>query len=472
MTIYYWTNFSKRKNSTKRPSGTGTSKTVVLKEGTSIERPTFVFSSNDFTINYIQAFGHYYFVDDIKSVRNDLIEVSCSMDVLATFKTEIGSYTAFIERSATHINSLIPDPYVTMLNSETLQENSYSVTDLFTAGGVYIISVLNNLGSGAGFTTYYMTDKANIMALAAYVNTDWGSAISPGSDETGATNRITDWLQATFLKTADSIIDCIWVPFNLPSPPVSFASQETLKIGVDSVSGVTGYRFTSPGLISESYTVSIPHYYSDFRKGAPYTVGKMFLPGFGIVDFNPLDFGGDTITVTFDADYTTGDVMCYFKDLSGKIISTYSYNVAVSCPVGKVSANAAGTAGGILSTLGSVATAIASEGGKAVSAGVAAISGAANTLATAVAPSVSVHGAKGGRAIINNGLDLICTTISKLTTQPSDLGPAQGRMSMGRAALSSCSGYVRCSDASIEIAGMESEKDAVNNFLNSGFYYE
>lgn len=471
MTIYYWTNFSKRKNSTKRPSGTGTSKTVVLKEGTSIERPTFVFSSNDFTINYIQAFGHYYFVDDIKSVRNDLIEVSCSMDVLATFKTEIGSYTAFIERSASHVNSLIPDPYVTMLNGEIVQVNdSTVVTDLFTVGGMYVVSVLNNVGSGVGFTCSYATDKANIMALAAYVNTDWGGALSPGADETGATNRITDWLQATFLKTADSIIDCIWMPVSPLS--LTHVSYGNLKVGVDNIPSVEGYRFTAPDIISKSYTVSIPHYYSDFRKGAPYTTGRLFLPGFGTVDFNPLDFGQDLITVTFDVDASTGDVCVYLKNAAGVIISTYTYNVAVQCPVGKVGANVSGTASGILSTIGSAALAFASEGGKAVSAGVGAISGAANTIATAAAPTVSIRGGKGGRAIINNGLELTCTTIAKLTTQPSDLGPAQGRMSMGRSQLSTCSGYVKCSDASVEIPGMESEKDAVNNFLNSGFYYE
>ena len=72
--------------------------TVNLKEGTSIEKPTFLLRGDLFSCNYVQAFNHYYFVDDIKSVRNGLTEIDCSMDVLATFKTEIGSYNALIER--------------------------------------------------------------------------------------------------------------------------------------------------------------------------------------------------------------------------------------------------------------------------------------------------------------------------------------------------------------------------------------
>ena len=463
MTIAYWTNFTKRKNSTKRPTGTGTSATVTLKETTSVEHPTFVLASNDFTINYVQAFGHYYFVDDIKSVRNGLIEVSCSMDVLATFKTEIGSYTAFIERSASHVNSLLPDPYVSMLNAETLMSQTTSVGTLFNAGGFYVISVLNDVGSGCGFTTYYATDISNIMDIAQYVNTTWGAAATD----------VVEWLQATFLKTADSIIDCIWVPFSLSLlVNQSATSFENIKIGVDTMPQASGYRFTAPFIAHKSFTISIPHYYGDFRKGAPYTSGKLFIPGYGMADFNPLDFGQDSMTLAFDADVTTGDIVCYLKDASGKVIATYTYNVAVACPVGKVGSNASGTVSGLFSTVAGIAAAASSSGASAVASGIGATASAANTLATAVAPTVSVKGGKGGRALASNGLDIICTTISKLTTDPSDLATAQGRMSMGRAAISTCSGFVKCSDAAVPIAGMEGEKEAVNNFLNSGFYYE
>lgn len=463
MEVYTWSGFKKRKNSTKRPTGTGVLHQVRLKETTSIEKPTFVFQSNDMTINYVKAFDHYYFVDDIKSVREDIIEVSCSMDVGATFKSDIGSYEAFIERSYTHINTLLPDPYVTMLNSEIVQSNAYSALGVFVSGGVYIISVLNDLGSGAGFTSYYATDISNLMALSNYVNTDWGSAVSD----------FLQWVQATFLHTADCIIDCIWVPIALTKiSGGSFASMETMKIGVDDVTGVVGYRFKGPAVVSHTITVDIPHMYSDFRKGAPYTNGKMFIPGYGVVDFNPLDFVRDQIKVQFDVDITTGDVVCYFKDLSNKIISTYTYNVAVSCPVGKVGANAAGTVGGVLSTIGGIAGAAATSGASAVASGVGAAASAINTAAAAVAPTASVHGGKGGRALIESGLDLICSTIAKYTTTPSDLRTTHGLPTMGKAKINTCSGYVKCSGAEVPIAGMESDKQAVNDLLNSGFYYE
>lgn len=461
MTIKTWSNFVKRKNSTKQPTG-GTSVTCVLKETTSVEHPTFVLTSNDFTINYVYAFGEYYFVDDVKSVRNGIIEISCSLDVGATYKSDIGSYTAFVERSATYHNDFLPDPDVAMINDETVTSVVTSTLTVFNPGGFFVISVLNNAGSGNGFTTYYITDISNIEYLAQYVNTNWGSA---------ATDLL-DWFQSTFLKTADSVIDCIWVPISFSALSGAPASYENFKIGVDSIPSAHGYRITAPCVLSDSIVVSIPHIYNDFRKGAPYTMGKLFIPGYGMVDFNPLDFAADTITLAFDIDVTTGDTVCYLKDNGGNVVATYTYNIGVSCPVGKVGSNVTQTIGGVLSTAGSVASAIASTGATAVASGVAASASGINTMANAVAPTASIKGGKGGRAIAENGLDVIVTLICKATTDPDDLLATHGRPFMDSGLISAFSGYIKCSGADVPIGGRASDKTAVNDMLNGGFYYE
>lgn len=461
MNIKTWSNFSKRRNSTKQPTG-GTQVTCTLKETTSIEKPTFVLSSNDFSINYIEAFGEYYFVDDVKSIRNGIIEVSCSLDVGATYKTDIGSYTAFIERAATYHNDFLPDPDVAIINDENVVSTTTSALTMFNSGGLFVVSVLNDIGSGNGFTTYYITDATNLEYLAQYVNSNWGSAATD----------VTDWLQSTFLKTADSIIDCIWVPISFSALTGAPLTYETFKIGVDVVTGASGYRVTGPCVLSETISSSIPHVYTDFRKGAPYTMGKLFIPCYGMTDFNPLDFDNDTVYLTFDCDITTGDMIAYLKDSGGKLISTYTYNIGVSCPVGKVGSNVTQTIGGILSTAGSVVSAIASSGAAAVASGVGASAAGINTLANAVMPTSSVHGGKGGRAVANQGLDVTVTLLTKATTDPDDLLYTHGRPFMSSAAISSFSGYVKCSGAEVPIAGRESDKTAVNDLLNNGFYYE
>ena len=226
MTITTWSNFTKRRNSTKRPGSGGTQHDCKLKEATSIERPTFLLQSNDFTINYVQAFGHYYFVDDIKSVRQDLIEVSCSIDVGATYKSQIGNYTAFVERSYSYRNIYIPDPAVAILDHEEVNE-AYQTLAYFSYTGFYVISVLNDVGSGVGFTTYYVFDAANMERLSQYINVDWGSG--------GGISSVLEWLQATFLHTADAIIDCIWLPLASSLLPAASFSSETVKVGTDEI---------------------------------------------------------------------------------------------------------------------------------------------------------------------------------------------------------------------------------------------
>lgn len=75
MQIKYWDNFSKRVNSTKIPTG-GTTINVVLKEPTNIDNPSFILNGINLSMNYIEAFGKYYFVDSTEILDNNRMFVS------------------------------------------------------------------------------------------------------------------------------------------------------------------------------------------------------------------------------------------------------------------------------------------------------------------------------------------------------------------------------------------------------------
>lgn len=469
MNITVYQNFIKRRNSTLQPSSGGTQKTVTLKEGTSIENPTFLLAGSDFTIDYVSAFGNYYFVDDVVAVRNNLTEIKCSMDPLATHKTTIGNYSAFIERadSSSNINVDLPDPLVASEVTERILPSVTSGSGVFSSTGFFVLSVLNTKGSGAGFTSYYMLDASTVEEVAQYCNSYWGNPIT----------TVAEWLQQNLLKTSEAIVNCIWVPFSFGyTTGMSFAS-ETIEIGVDNVTlggnPVTGWRFTGGSVAHETITVAIPSGgYSDFRRGAPYTIGKLFIPCYGVIDFNPLDFTSGTITCKFDSDFATGDICCYLYD-GTNLISSITYNCAAVCPVGKVGTNVQGTGTGILSTAAAVAGTIATKGtASSVAMGIGATASGVNTVANAITPTISIHGAQGGRAIAYSGTDVVCTLICKETTNPADLLTHHGGLVMLKKTISTLSGYIQCSNASVPIHGMASERDAVNSFLNNGFYYE
>lgn len=464
MQITVWTNFSKRQNSTKRPaSSSGTLKDVNLKDNTSVENPAFILASDDFTINYVQAFGNYYFVDDIISVHKGLIELVCSLDALATYKGNISSYYAFVERSFSNFNIDLPDPFVAIKNDEIVSGYYYgSSSYMFSRIGYYAVSVLNDKGSGSGFTCTYLMDSANLRQLAAYCNIDWG----------GSATDLLNWIQSNYLHTADSVIDCVWIPISLQAVLQGSVTYEELKVGTDQVTGVYGYRATGNIIANDIEIIPIPHYYSDFRKAAPYTIGKLYLPVFGCIDFNPLDFPDDNIYVKFDIDCCTGDLAVYIYNSSDYLIASYMYNVAVTCPVGKVNQNLSGVSGGLLSTIGTVAGAIASSGATSVASGIAATASGINTIADAMSPMTSYRGSKGGRAGAYNGLGIRITTICKKTCDPAYIIPTHGRPLMEQVQISTLSGYIKCAGASVPITGHPKDKQIVDDYLNNGFYYE
>ena len=88
--------FAKRRNSTKQPTSFTDVRTVNLKEGTSEDRPTFILAGDLFGYNYVIWGTKYYFIVDIVSLHNGLTEVSCILDVLATYKAEILASTQYV----------------------------------------------------------------------------------------------------------------------------------------------------------------------------------------------------------------------------------------------------------------------------------------------------------------------------------------------------------------------------------------
>lgn len=103
MNVKFYT-FSKRVNSTARPTG-GTDYTVILKEPSSVISPrldliwTGTGSPTAFNYAYIGDFGRYYWVTNWE-YQNRKWTASLSVDVLASWKTEIGNSAKYVLRSA------------------------------------------------------------------------------------------------------------------------------------------------------------------------------------------------------------------------------------------------------------------------------------------------------------------------------------------------------------------------------------
>lgn len=91
--------------------------TGSLKEGTSVINPIILLQGTPATVqqivtsNYLHVpdFGRYYFIRDISSVRTNLWEISCHVDVLQTYATQIKAQTAIIQRQENKWNLYLND---------------------------------------------------------------------------------------------------------------------------------------------------------------------------------------------------------------------------------------------------------------------------------------------------------------------------------------------------------------------------
>lgn len=119
---------------------------VVLKEGTSILRPVLYLSSTSqapltgYNYMYISDFARYYFIDDVKSVRNNMWEVSAHVDVLETYKTAILNNSAVVKRQQSQYNLYLDDPDFHAYNYERIQTIKFP-TNAFSKALNYVLVV-------------------------------------------------------------------------------------------------------------------------------------------------------------------------------------------------------------------------------------------------------------------------------------------------------------------------------------------
>lgn len=477
MNITVWSNFSKRINSTKQPAAnTGTIKTVLLKDVTDIEAPVFELNTLDFSINYVQAFGHYYFCD-VRNLDGNRSELVCTMDHLATFKDNIKAYSGLVQYTSASSRLDITDPRNMPASDIEIKQASVSagfpLADPANSDGIYIIGVIGKKGTLAPASGTVQYWGVSGVELLKFFNDVFGAG------------TILENIKATFNNLMDSIVSCIWLPFSGFGSGGGFGSLTNIVIGSEPLTA-QGYPLERRTSIHQSGVTLNPIFPMESAHGksyldkSPYTTGILFLPFVGNV---PLDvdalYTGREIHIIASIDMATGDLVYdvqYADALATYKTETYTGNCATKVPVAGASYDGVGVAAGILTSIGGVAAGIASVatgGALAAGAAAAAVGGAAGA-----AKSLELHSMLGGSASSALGFrlggDIVATLFTKVPaeTNLTAYKTAHGMPYFKVATLSSLSGYIQCADASVEIPGTAAEKTAVNGYLNSGFYLE
>ena len=449
MEIKLYQNFSKRADSTAQPSGTPTTKTVQLKQETSIESPVFILSGFDVTCNYVYVptWNRYYFVSDWKKGNNDLYAIECTLDHLATYKTEIGNYTAFVERTSdsSKYDTSIYDGAISC--SEKIVATSQAETELFSRGGVIVCRVLNT----SGICTY-IGSMSNFSDL---FDPNIGT-ITPSTVE----EAIENLLLYMVCDPPSYVIDVYFLPIPL-SLLTPHCGTAPVVSGWYSASGSGAYLWTSSTpYINGSISVAKPAaYYSDFRGGnEAFSKYSIYIPSVGECPL-PAAIMDKALTLNWGADVYTGDLT--FNLLAGgSLIATYNGNVKSPLKTGSMIPSA----GAVISSAAGVVTGVATGNPLAIGASVV------NAAQNIIGAVPSLGGSQGSCAsfLLNNKV-----TVTQMNCASADIPVSVvGRPCCKNLQLSTVSGYIKCAGANIVIPGTITEKNLVNNSLNSGFYYE
>ncbi len=474
--------FSKRENSTKQPTGSGTQYSCYLKESTSVVNPTIVIetSSNvfpDYNYAYISAFGRYYFISDIVS-DGYMWEISMTTDVLATYKTAIGNTDLYVLRSAYEGDGSIVDTYypgkasytvdgrssVNYLNGTTPAMASPWTT--VVSSGCFILG-MQSVDANMGSIKYIAMNSSNMQSLCATLASDAITAANGFTDiidEIGQamTKQICDPLQ--YIKSA------MWIP--LPYSTFDVAESNTLNTGYLSFSvsykDITGYFWTGGLLAYELAAHPQAAARGSYLNDKPFTERYFFCPPFGIISLNNNNIlGYSYIAVNYRLDMITGmgDVNIFATNdpqlnnvhLAENLICRNSGQVGVPITMTQAVHDYLGMITGVAATFQGMALGSASM----------AAGGIGNTL-SALQPRISSVGGTGGIA----GLAGTWRIYSIFTAIP-DAHPEDAGMPLCKVRKpSAVPGYILARHGDVPISGTTGEQARIQEYLEGGFFYE
>lgn len=439
--------FSKRKNSTKRPTGQGTEVPCLLKSATTFQNPTFILQrpmNEMLQFNYAKWADHYYFVDSTTSINAGQTEISCTEDVLATYKNEIGNYTCFIERSSNQTTLANDSMYIA--TNDWVSQSTVVGQPINTFVNGYEPNYLLRTVSVEGVNTYYIRGK-RLKDLCSFMYT-YGSI--PDVLDSALTRLLFNPFQY--------ILDLKWLPFIVDK---FVNALDTVKLGYWD-SNVNAYLIGDASC-TFSYDLSLgnPLYAdTDFRYyNSAFSKYTVKLPFVGVTPINPTKTHKGQLKATYNFDAVSGMADVWLTSGSDEY-AHFQCQLAVPVQIGYATANI----GNLTTSLIDIGTSLASGNP------IGTITNTLGAFQSVTSPEPNMVGTVGNISSILNNMDAnsICYACTSIDPDGASEGYADGTVR----SISGLSGYIKCRNASIEISGFTGDQEAVNNYLNSGFYYE
>lgn len=455
--------FSKRSNSTLRPSGTGTAAVCEVHEPVNIMAPVMKFNMSSpigYNYMYVQSWDRYYWIDSW-TYNNGIWDATCSIDPLASWRNSIGNMTEYVLRSSYAFDGDIVDTtYPLQAETEVVRNFIENWSIPSGATGCHVVGVVG----ANGLVEYYRIDNLAAFGAAMFGDTMWNNVVA--DDPALAETNIPNFMKAQF-NPLQYVVSCIWYPFTIPTS----GSPASVKFGYFD-SGYMAYKInrSSYGIFSSRVPL---HNHPQYTRGrylnyAPYTRLRLSALPWGEVDLDTTKFSNKpTNHIYLEAylDPVTGSTKLYVENGDGETILILVGQIGVTEQLSQVLKDNLATVTGGLSAIAGITQAATGNilGGIAT-----AVSGIGNAV-SAQYPDVSTTGTNGARIAVCP--TTIWVTITHQLIVEEDR-PNHGRPLCERRKLSSLPGYLVISDPDVAIPATKEEIEAIRKFMVSGFFYE
>lgn len=501
VTLY---SFTKRENSTKRPSSGGTNYSCTMIDDTSLMNPTFKLeiAANPIGKNYcyVSDFNRYYFITDIRTYQN-FWYIECTCDVLASFKTEIGSQSHYILRSASESDGRIED---TVYPANVVMTKYKDVADIpsgqstgdplaYTNGACFILGIVGYtdvITNQFGSVIYYAINHYALKGFLQYLMNN----VATGDDPWGGilTTEYSEGVQKALINPIQYIKTCICMPFKVEDITGSYASA--IKFGyynytVPSDGGT--HSFTKVKVLSESTIVKTKEtaYITvrehpqaatrgEYLNCQPYTRYTLHFGPWGDIDLDPMMVRGNgkiKLETLYDCATGAGRLIVTGNLSAANILYNGTTKVGVDVNLSQVYKDALAYEKATTNTLfGSIAAGanagFSSNPISGIASGLGFISSGVQDMTRLNYPTVSGVGTGGSYLAFKDDSNLYL--LSRFNHVVDENNAEIGRPLCATKQIDTLSGYILCDKADCQITGTQEEAQKINNYMNTGFFYE
>lgn len=491
LNIYIW-NFAKKINSTATPStteGATLIENVNLKAPCTLRNPVFALQgipNFDGNYLYVPDWERYYYVDSIEFTNSNIVTLSCSIDVLATYKTSILSTNAYVVRSSVKRDSSITDSFYVSKTGKNYLENNFQFIDP-SLSGMYVVGIVGKRqgtsGSITGATQYVWMSQDMLAQLMNFL-------FNPDN----FSDEIVDNVVKTFFNPFQYIVDCLYFPFQL-----TLSESVSLSLGWFEPKTDAGYNITCTPIVSPQYikaqggeNINIPRPIStdvnDYRNYAPYTNYRLYIPYAGWIEIDSALLKQDTqLNIDTMVDVPSGTMMVKISGTqSDNIITTIECNCGAHVPIAQ-STIMQNTIGTVTSAIGAGASGISkftnfladiandNEAGRNFASKMRALGSGADSVSDAVGEMSGQISTKGSLGNISErffeyNCRLVCEYYSVVTMDNNDFGSPY---CVPETLSQHSGGYIVCKGPHFQNGSATREDIAdVESYLEGGVYLE